>query len=72
MKSVLVLCCSAVLVAACSSEPPADQVQTKTRAQKDSAIANSGLPGAKGVGQAMAQAESAKARQARIDSASKP
>jgi hypothetical protein len=48
--------------------PPAE----KTRAQKDSAIARSGLPGAKGVGMAMTAADSARARQAAIDSASKP
>jgi hypothetical protein len=58
------------LVACSKSEAP--PVAEKTRAQKDSAIANSGLPGAKGVGMAMQQAESAKARQAKLDSASKP
>jgi hypothetical protein len=59
------------LLGACSkaeTPPPAE----KTRAQKDSAIANSGLPGAKGVGMAMNAADSAKARQAALDSASKP
>ena len=58
-------------LAACSKsdEPPPTE---KTRAQKDSAIANSGLPGAKGVGMAMKAADSAKARQAAIDSANKP
>jgi predicted small lipoprotein YifL len=60
-----------VSIAACgkSEAPPAE---TKTKAQKDSAIANSGLPGTKGVGMAMNAADSAKARQAALDSAGKP
>jgi len=59
------------VIAACSKSdaPPA---QTKTKAQRDSAVANSGLPGAEGVGMAMKAADSAKARQARLDSASRP
>jgi hypothetical protein len=63
--------CGVVAMAACSKSD-APNAETKTRAQKDSAIANSGLPGAKGVAGAMAVADSAKARQAALDSASKP
>ena len=61
----------AALIAACSKSEPAPQA-TKTRAQKDSAIANSGLPGSQGVAKAMRAADSAKAHQAAIDSAGKP
>lgn len=60
----------AVLAAGCSkTEPPQD---TKTRAQKDSAIGRSGLPGSKGVMDALGAADSARARAARTDSASRP
>ena len=59
------------LIIGCSKSdappPPA-----KTKAQRDSAVANSGLPGAEGVAKAMRAADSAKARQASIDSAGKP
>ena len=59
------------ILAGCSKSEPVPQA-TKTRAQKDSAIANSGLPGAQGVAKAMKAADSAKAHQAAIDSAGKP
>ena len=59
---------SLVALAACSSGKTADAPPTKTKAQKDSAIANSGLPGAQGVQKAMKAADSAKAHQAALDS----
>ena len=62
---------AAVLLAACSKSEPTPQA-TKTKAQRDSAIANSGLPGAEGVAKAMRVADSAKARQAALDSVLKP
>jgi hypothetical protein len=62
---------AAALASACGKSEPA-QTPTKTQAQRDSAIANSGLPGAQGVAKAMRAADSAKARQAAIDSAGKP
>jgi hypothetical protein len=43
-----------------------------TQRQKDSVLAQSQLPGAEGVGKALRAADSAKARQARLDSASRP
>jgi hypothetical protein len=45
---------------------------TMTQRQKDSVLAQSALPGARGVGMAMTAADSAKARQAKLDSASQP
>lgn len=39
-----------------------------TRRQKDSAVAESGLPGAQGVGAAMEASDAARERAARIDS----
>lgn len=68
MNNALKFCCSVAVLAACSSEKPATETPTKTKAQRDSAIASSGLPGAKGVGMAMKAADSAKAKQAAIDS----
>ena len=68
MRSVLMFCCSVVVLGACSSEKPAAETPTKTKAQRDSAVANSGLPGAQGVAKAMKAADSARARQAAIDS----
>jgi hypothetical protein len=44
---------------------------TKTQAQRDSAVGRSGLPGSQGVMKALGAADSARARQARIDSAAK-
>jgi len=44
---------------------------TKTQAQRDSAVGRSGLPGSQGVMKALGAADSARARQARMDSAAK-
>lgn len=43
-----------------------------TQRQRDSVLAQSRLPGASGVGKAMRAADSAKARQAQLDSAAQP
>ncbi len=62
-----------IALAACSTaETPATQTPTKTKAQRDSAFGQSGLRGASGIMKAMNAADSAKARAAAIDSASKP
>ena len=55
------------LVAACSSEPPAQKGEM-TQRQRDSAVAASRLPGAGGVGRAMQVADSAQARSDLADS----
>ena len=65
MRTAIVLAALALVACAKSEPAPAD---TKTKAQKDSAVANSGLPGAQGVAKAMSAADSAKARQAALDS----
>ena len=68
--AVLVL---AMLASGCAApETAGNDRDTMTQRQKDSVLAQSGLPGARGVGMAQAQADSAKARQARLDSASQP
>ena len=67
IHSSVVSIVAVLALAACSKSEPAPQA-TKTKAQKDSAIANSGLPGSQGVAKAMRAADSAKAHQAAIDS----
>lgn len=62
----------AVVVSGCSAETGGNRRDTMTQRQKDSVLAKTGLPGAQGVGKALAAADSQKARQARIDSASRP
>lgn len=60
-------------VAACTKQnTQANNRDTMTQRQKDSVLSQSGLPGAKGVGQAMKAADSAKAHQTQLDSASQP
>ena len=65
---------SLLILAACSNQPQqaANNRDTMTRRQKDSVLAQSGLPGARGVGMALKTADSLKAKQAALDSASKP
>lgn len=58
-----------ILWIACSSKPEAEPPSTSTsEGARDSAIAGSALPGARGVRGAMQAADSAAARNARIDS----
>lgn len=54
-----------ILVAGCGSQETAS---TRTEAQRDSAIAESAIPGAAGVRSALSTADSARARRAREDS----
>jgi hypothetical protein len=59
-----------LLSVGCSAERAADQPQdAQSQRARDSAIAESNLPGAQGVQGALEAADSAAARQARIDSA---
>ena len=64
--------CLAMMAGCASEEQQANRRDTMTQRQKDSTLAQTGLPGAQGVAKALAAADSAKARQARIDSASRP
>ena len=68
MQRRIVLVLTAVLLTACGprSEPaPGSQA---SRAQKDSAVARSGLPGAKAVDRALGVVQAADARTAALDS----
>jgi hypothetical protein len=60
------------LLASCSSTETGNRRDTMSQRQKDSVLGQSGLPGAQGVTKAMRAADSAKARQAQIDTASRP
>ncbi len=56
-------------LAACGQKEVAqNRRDTMTQRQKDSVLSQSGLPGSKGVGQAQAASDSAKARQRMLDS----
>lgn len=63
---------TAALLAGCSSSETGNRRDTMTQRQKDSVLGQSGLPGAQGVTKAQRAADSARARQAQIDSASRP
>lgn len=65
-----------LLAAACggggSSDGGRDGADSLTRRQRDSAVAESGLPGAAGVRGAMDVADTARARARRVDSMAQP
>lgn len=73
MRPALIVAAAALLVS-CSKpkETTANNRDTMTQRQKDSVLAQSSLPGARGVGMALKTADSLKVRQAALDSASKP
>ncbi len=58
------------ILSGCASPKP-NTPDTMTRRQKDSAIGQSGLPGAQGINKALRAADSTNAQTARIDSAAK-
>lgn len=60
------------LLAGCSSDTGGNRRDTMTQRQRDSVLAQSKLPGAAGVGKALRAADSAKVRNAQLDSASRP
>lgn len=65
----LILLAGMLALAACQSDEAPDSRSDLTKRQADSAIGASGLPGASGVTRAMSAADSAAARNARMDSA---
>jgi hypothetical protein len=70
MKTLIVLTAAgALLLGACGGEKADENKPQLTQREKDSILAGSRIPGAKAVGRAMTSADSAAARQARLDSA---
>lgn len=69
---VAVLSLLLVGIACAGNETGGNRRDTMTQRQRDSVLGQSGIPGAGGVTKAMIAADSAKARQARLDSASRP
>ena len=67
----LILLAGMLALAACQSDETADSRSDLTKREADSAIGASGLPGASGVTRAMNAADSAAARNARLDSAAR-
>lgn len=60
---------AALIAVGCSrSDTVANDRDTMTQRQRDSVLAQSGLPGAKGVGKALSAADSIRARNAQLDS----
>jgi hypothetical protein len=71
MKSLLCVCLSVLVtvsVVGCGESEP-DERAALTQREKDSILGASQIPGARGVKRAMTSADSASARQARLDSA---
>ena len=68
-KLMLASAAAVLLLAACGGEKADESKPTLSEREKDSVLAGSRIPGAKAVGRAMTSADSAAARQARLDSA---
>lgn len=68
-RTGILLAALAIALTACSKNETEDSRANLTERQKDSLIARSPIPGAKAVQKALNTADSATARQARIDSA---
>lgn len=66
LRTAALIACSVVL--GCAPGADADPPPERTQAQRDSAIAESNLPGAGAVGRALETSDSAAARAARMDS----
>jgi hypothetical protein len=68
-KLIFVTAASVLLLGACGGDKTDENKPQLTEREKDSVLAGSRIPGAKAVGRAMTSADSAAARQARLDSA---
>jgi hypothetical protein len=71
-RSRVLVCSLTLILSGCSSDAGGNRRDTMTQRQRDSVLGQSQLPGAQGVTKALRAADSAKARNARIDSASQP
>ena len=71
-RRVSILLILSTLMVACVAKSEGNNRDTMTQRQKDSVLGQSGIPGAQGVTKAQRAADSIKAQQARIDSATQP
>ena len=72
MSRCLLIALPFALLAACSNTETGNRRDTMTQRQKDSVLGQSGLPGAQAVTKAQRAADSAKARQAQMDTTTPP
>ena len=72
IRGFLVLVFTVAAGCGTQQENAANNRDTMTQRQKDSVLAQSRLPGARGVGMALSASDSARARQSQLDSASRP
>jgi hypothetical protein len=68
-KTGMIFAAAALALSACAKDDTIQTTTERTRREKDSILANSQIPGARAVKKSMTVADSAAARQARIDSA---
>jgi hypothetical protein len=68
-KRAILLLAVGLALAACAKDDAAESKPALTQREKDSVFANSQIPGARAVKKTLSTADSAAARQARIDSA---
>jgi hypothetical protein len=68
-RGILLLALLGVALTACAKDDADENKPALTQREKDSVFANSQIPGAKAVKKTLSTADSAAARQARIDSA---
>ena len=68
-KRVLLLVALALTLAGCAKDEDGENKPALTQREKDSILAGSQIPGARAVKKTLTTADSAAARQARIDSA---
>ena len=71
-RRVSILLILSTLMVGCVAKSEGNNRDTMTQRQKDSVLGQSGIPGAQGVTKAQRAADSIKAQQARVDSATQP
>lgn len=68
MKRLALLLVALVVPACAQNDTASNDRDTMTQRQRDSVLAQSGIPGAGGVGKALGAADSIRARNAQLDS----
>jgi hypothetical protein len=71
-RTAVTLTLVAVFIGCSGSDTAQNRRDTMTQRQRDSVLAQSGLPGAAGVGKALSASDSVRARQAQMDSIARP